>query len=710
MLFDYVPRTVADVVAIHPYHQAQMDLFRSFRHHPSEYTSSQCGVIEYTSQCVRPYGELILKAIPAGVHAPSMLPIGRFEELLPHIIEFLVQTSLIYTIALERGSLISQLPAIHPSCSYCFLLAQRFDMIAGFPVFNGNPGTCDAILSRPPIVPFYFDRGGGPPWDRQRIAELLRAEMRDPWVCETALLEDEMSLSDNLGDAFVKALKADLDGPYDSHKLWKIAGTGLCVMSKWGCKGVAPGNGGSRALAHVNCRASTWWFYGLTVSLLLGEVKPVPSRMVEVLHRAVAVLLKNMAELGRASVRYGNFRNTVGTGHFVPCQATVVFAMAEWFVDRVGYDGHGDELQRIFLFRELATLFDVMVTHPKYGESGYNFPGFPTPCGDLRKIGISPDIKILQQRGLLVRRGERRCGFGERLARYNPTLSDFDVHRIALPELVATRPNTPEVEEGEITNPFVPHQVDDSSGDVAMVVSGNFQMIEKEIKDLDKDDFLDDFVDDPDIPSWMEVVLYNPRPVQDVVLYARKPEEYRDIPLIFRFGTALSDLSLQPWELEDKNFVPPEKWPLFFELRLRPMVYILHRAVTHDFTLLDELQWWLMQILWHCHLVIRNMYTTALPYSDEDAPPFPLPIEVPGESTTMFEIILKICLSLGFPEKIDPNADLIQGALAPLVAVARKTKFRFGTGNDYYPFSSVGDVLVDDYLDPLKGLILNLFC
>jgi hypothetical protein len=108
-----------------------------------------------------------------------------------------------------------------------------------------------------------------------------------------------------------------------------------------------------------------------------------------------------------------------------------------------------------------------------------------------------------------------------------------------------------------------------------------------------------------------EVVLYNPRPVQDVVLYARKPEEYRDIPLIFRFGTALSNLSLQPWELEDKNFVPLEKWPLFFELRLRPMVYILHRAVTHDFTLvgrvgrysileLDELRWWLMQILWHC--------------------------------------------------------------------------------------------------------------
>ncbi|KAJ7291869.1 hypothetical protein C8J57DRAFT_1212289 [Mycena rebaudengoi] len=166
-------------------------------------------------------------------------------------------------------------------------------------------------------------------------------------------------------------------------------------------------------------------------------------------------------------------------------------------------------------------------------------------------------------------------------------------------------------------------------------------------------------------------------------------------------------MSLQPWELEDENFVPPEKWPLFFELRLRPMVYILHRAVTHDFTLvgrvgrysileLDELRWWLMQILWRCHLVVRNMHTTALPYSDEDAPPFPPPIEIPGESTAMFEIILKICLSLGFPEKIDPNADLIQGALAPLVATARKTKFRrlFGSfeGPDTESFLLTGGV------------------
>ncbi|KAJ7264723.1 hypothetical protein C8J57DRAFT_1230493 [Mycena rebaudengoi] len=123
----------------------------------------------------------------------------------------------------------------------------------------------------------------------------------------------------------------------------------------------------------------------------------------------------------------------------------MVFIMAEFFMDRVGYDGDGDTLRRSFLFRELSTLFDIMVTHPKYGELG-----------------------------------------------------------IALPELVATRPNTPEIEEGEISGPSLVNQVDDSSGDVAMIVFGNFPLVatvnEKDVKNVDEDDFLDGFLDDPDVP------------------------------------------------------------------------------------------------------------------------------------------------------------------------------------------------------------------
>ncbi|KAJ7291868.1 hypothetical protein C8J57DRAFT_1492334 [Mycena rebaudengoi] len=348
-----------------------------------------------------------------------------------------------------------------------------------------------------------------PPWDHQRIAEIRRAEARDPWACEAALLANEMALSNNLGDTFVKALKADLDGGpvvvfvvhcFPASFLIKLSVPPPTLLSSSAARNRALPRLGAQELSCFHLVAlwinrTRFLVSCIYEAILLGDSKPIPSRLVEVLRCAVLVLLRNMAELGRASIRYGNFHSALDTGHFVPCQATMVFIMAEFFVDRVRYDGDGDTLRRSFLFRELSTLFDIMVTHPKYGELGYDFPGFPAPRGDLRKIGFSPDIKMLQQRGLFVWRGELHRGFGQKLARYNPTLLDFDIHRIALPELVATRPNTPEIEEGEISGPSLVNQVDDLSGDVVMVVN------EKDVENVDEDDFLDGFLDDPDVPS-----------------------------------------------------------------------------------------------------------------------------------------------------------------------------------------------------------------
>ncbi|KAJ7236965.1 hypothetical protein C8J57DRAFT_1529759 [Mycena rebaudengoi] len=463
------PGIVASVVSLHPYHEAQLELCRSFCHHPSEFSGTPFGYLNYASASVHPYGELILKGIPAGVHTPSMLPEGMLVFLTPHIVEYLVQTSLIYTIALERGTLISQLPNIHPSCSYCFLLAQRFNMIAGFPAFSCNLGTRETIMSHIPagdaicntlrrstdvqdlpLSPAVTCVIAVPSWDRQRIAELMKAKWKDPWACKTALLADEMALSDNLGDTFVKALKADLEGGrFHALRRGELSCFHLVVL--WINR--------TRFLALCIYEA-----------ILLGDSKVMPSRVVEVVRRAVTILLKNMAELGRASIRFGNFQNTLGTGHFVPCQATMVFVLAEFFVDRVGFEGDGDVLRRNFLFRELLTLFDVMVTHPKYCELGCNFPGFPTPRGNLRRVGHSPDIKKKQQQGLL--------------------LSDFYVHRIALPELVATRSNTPETEDGEISGNDAPPSLANVPEDMlmgeAIVASVGLEVDTRELSNIYK--------------------------------------------------------------------------------------------------------------------------------------------------------------------------------------------------------------------------------
>ncbi|KAJ7250220.1 hypothetical protein C8J57DRAFT_1239210 [Mycena rebaudengoi] len=203
----------------------------------------------------------------------------------------------------------------------------------------------------------------------------------------------------------------------------------------------------------------------------------MPSRVVEVVQRAVTILLKNMAELGRASIRFGNFRNTLGTGHFVPCQATMVFVLAEFFVDRVGFEGDGDVLQQNFLFRKLSTLFDVMVMHPKYW---------------------SP-------------RAERRDTTG---IWRKAELSDFYVHRIALPELVATRSNTPETEDGEISGNDTLPSLANVPEDTLMGEAGNFPIVASakierawEYGGRD-DDVVDEFVGDRHISSWVACSEY----------------------------------------------------------------------------------------------------------------------------------------------------------------------------------------------------------
>ncbi|KAJ7270352.1 hypothetical protein C8J57DRAFT_1227001 [Mycena rebaudengoi] len=60
-------------------------------------------------------------------------------------------------VGLLRGLVVYSEPHVIDGELY-FLLVQHFDMIARFPTFNGNPGT----FTGPPIVPFYFDRGGHP--------------------------------------------------------------------------------------------------------------------------------------------------------------------------------------------------------------------------------------------------------------------------------------------------------------------------------------------------------------------------------------------------------------------------------------------------------------------------------------------------------------------------------------------------------------------
>lgn len=79
---------------------------------------------------------------------------------------------------------------------------------------------------------------------------------------------------------------------------------------------------------------------------------------------------------------------------------------------------------------------------------------------------------------------------------------------------------------------------------------------------------------------------------------------------IVKHRAKLLHLSLTREQLHTFPFTPKEPWPKFFEYRLRPMIYLLHSAVTHDFSLvgahgtytlmeMKEIKFWIGWIMLH---------------------------------------------------------------------------------------------------------------
>jgi hypothetical protein len=83
------------------------------------------------------------------------------------------------------------------------------------------------------------------------------------------------------------------------------------------------------------------------------------------------------------------------------------------------------------------------------------------------------------------------------------------------------------------------------------------------------------------------------------------------VPSISRSLPLLNALSLEDHTLRLVRWRPSEGWAAFLEFRLRPMIYFVHAAVTHDFTLvgakgvyslaeLDHIKYWVGRVLLHC--------------------------------------------------------------------------------------------------------------
>ncbi|KAJ7866573.1 hypothetical protein B0H14DRAFT_3442285 [Mycena olivaceomarginata] len=127
----------------------------------------------------------------------------------------------------------------------------------------------------------------------------------------------------------------------------------------------------------------------------------------------------------------------------------------------------------------------------------------------------------------------------------------------------------------------------------------------------------------------------------------------------------LNALSLEDKTLELVRWCPSEGWAAFLEFRLRPMVYFVHAAVTHDFTLSRD----------YCSrpvaLYVRCTWTTSA------SAIHPLSVCRGGDSDESWIL----------------NLDL----LIPLVESARETRALLRTAFDYPAFDEHGQLLIPDF-------------
>ncbi|KAJ7787937.1 hypothetical protein B0H14DRAFT_2628820 [Mycena olivaceomarginata] len=306
--------------------------------------------------------------------------------------------------------------------------------------------------------------------------------------------------------------------------------------------------------------------------------------------------------------------------------------------------------------RQPDTLFCTMVLDEEYLRFGIDFPNFDVSKADLERYGIYEFIKPRQ----IARLSSEDPGtvvhqFGDHLLRYNPKLGNEAQYQFPDPsrEYAATWPNTP------VLSP------------VAEVAD---EMMEEE-EDSDKENENDSgsgYLLSQPPETRRRGVPFDQWQIRQLLIRPPGPH----VSTISRFLPLLNTLSLEDKTLELVRWRPSEGWAAFLEFRLCPMVYFVHAAVTHDFTLigakgvyslveLDHIKYW--------RLLLSSLCAVRSVYMDDVCIRYPPVVGLPGEATAMFEIMHRVCRSVGYPfnqESWILNLDL----LIPLVESARETR------------------------------------
>ncbi|KAJ6527217.1 hypothetical protein DFH09DRAFT_1094885 [Mycena vulgaris] len=375
----------------------------------------------------------------------------------------------------------------------------------------------------------------------------------------------------------------------------------------------------------------------------------------------------------------------------------MLFGLAEGFVNMFGFEGDGDVALRKAIFDNMELLYSCMLLNPEYTHRGTDFPSFLLDIRTQASFGISPWIKPEQLSRILPGTHKAKHNFGDKIYRYNLSLAPGECFDPTLPDnnLPPTQPNSPD--GGDLSRIT---EVLDSVGELSAA----------------------DFTEEGKISEGkIDPIVEDGEPQRFQISDVSSLPEPGAAPFygtIFKYNSRLVKIALSPQELDSSPWRPDDSWAVFFEKTVRPMVYYLHAAVTHDFTVVArksffgreehaEICYWMEQVLLHCRLLLLSRSETLSPYSGGWGLPFPFSWEIPGESTAMFEILDHLCVAIDFPDVGGMELPLNKLVLVPLLCEARRACAYFKTPADYAPYNKYGGLDDSRALDPGKGNVVE---
>ncbi|KAJ7157407.1 hypothetical protein C8R46DRAFT_1225992 [Mycena filopes] len=415
-------RHIDDVIGIAPAVIAQMDWFVSVRPEAADFCDDDLAHLRYLTEHLRPFGQLIQNCIPAAAQGPRDLPEGRSEFLRPYVTVYIERAALLHSIADARSKAAKVVPFLSSSVIWALSLANKFDYMILRPTGPYSQATREILIGRVnaastlanarredgdpidvPIDAFISGFPRVPSWTQSQIAVIRSKLAVDAWACEMACLQDQIEASERFTSALANELVI----------LWINRARHL-----------------AQCIHHI---------------ANIANEEFTPPSATALIRDAIAILLRNMAALGKASFTYGGPAGVARPDFFIPGKGTALFGMAERFVDLFGFHGDGSPLQRAMVFENLTTLHQSMVLDPSYSSYGIDFPGFLLPDASLRWYGICDFIKGHQAARLAGALPADRHNFGDRLRRYNPELPSSEWY--TFPDFsggaAPTRPNSP---------------------------------------------------------------------------------------------------------------------------------------------------------------------------------------------------------------------------------------------------------------------------